>query len=160
MVAYGKDNKQTQMKIIQQDVSKEDRKLAFSFEKQRNLVLNIVRRPPGTSLEFDISLTAGSLLITYQVEFIAIIQRVLQDVSLDEKASNAAIEAYSDFKNVTSSQLEEMIYKKANKVEINIGSPMLLLPQKVGFDINEPCWLMRLGDFTLKTTEHLGKTLD
>ena len=41
-----------------------------SSEIEKNFVLNIVRHPIGTDLEFDVQLDAQSVMVIYQREFI------------------------------------------------------------------------------------------
>jgi hypothetical protein len=57
-----------------------------------------------------------------------------------------------DIKEATSNQIYTIIYKKANRIIINIASPIIVLPLSADSNRDSPLWVLRLGD--LKVVSH------
>jgi hypothetical protein len=56
-----------------------------------------------------------------------------------------------DIREATSNSIYSMIYKKANRFNIDIASPVIVLPLSSAAD--SPVWVFRLGDLNVTSLE-------
>ncbi len=73
----------------------------------------------------------------------------ISDVNVKEETSSAAFDALEDWRDFTQSQITQALYKKANRFEINIASPIIVLP--ISSAAQAPVWVVRLGDMSVKS---------
>lgn len=61
-----------------------------------------------------------------------------------------------DIREATSNSIYSIIYKKANRFNINIASPIIVLPLSTEADAS--VWVLRLGDLNIRSLETLQTT--
>lgn len=71
---------------------------------------------------------------------------IISKLGISENAKNAAIDRIEDFRESTSNQVYQIIYKKANRFRINIASPVIILPLSGDSNPSTPIWVLRMGD--------------
>lgn len=88
----------------------------------------------------------------YQKEFVnrAIL---ISKVKINQQAQNAAIDKIEDIREATSNSIYQLLYKKANRLRVNIASPVIVLPLTADKNPTSPLWVLRLGDLKIESQE-------
>ncbi len=121
--------------------------------QEDQLKVRVRKRPEESkNIDFDIELKVNPFLLMYHKEFVrrAILMSRLQ---INQEAQNAAIDKIEDLREATSNSIYTLLYKKANRLRMNIASPVILLPLSADSSLDSPIWLLRLGDFLVNSQE-------
>lgn len=94
-------------------------------------------------------------MLIYSKEFV---QRamVLSKIDINEETQNAATDKMEDIREATSNSIYSLIYKKANRFNIDIASPVIVLPLSSAAD--SPVWVLRLGDLNVTSLDTEQRT--
>ena len=117
-----------------------------------------VRKRPEEmrNVDFDIELYSNPFVVIYNKEFFRRVYLILAKLGINEEYQNAAIDKIEDLREATSNQIYQIVYKKANRLRVNIASPVILLP--LSASAQSPVWVLRLGDFQLVSAEQMMST--
>lgn len=80
-------------------------------------------------------------------------------MQVDKKLKESAYDKMEDLKETTKSRLHAIIYKRANRYQIYMQSPVFVLPIRGTFaGHHSPIWVIRTGDVQIASADEDQKT--
>lgn len=102
--------------------------------------------------DFDVSLSFQPIILYYQLVPVNKLMDFLKVADFKEELKLQATEKFESFKQ--SVNLSEIIHvRQKNRLQINIASPILVIPFKKNNDVQSECWVINMGTFSLVNYE-------
>lgn len=131
---------------------KSDQKFEIIEKMDENDVfweMKYIKNAPGNEIEHSLDLKVNPIKLIYEGSFIrSIVGFFTNDAQL--QIQEQAAEKWADFKEETQSQLHESMKAGRKDININISSPILLIPLKPN-DASSKLWAINLGNFCLSS---------
>ena len=117
-----------------------------------NLIKNDTTKATS-DLELDLSLKIGQIVFKYNEDLIIRAKAIVR-LKIDQSLQTEALDQLEELRENTTSAIHSLIYRRRNRYNIQIGSPIFLLPINGTFDGKfSPVWVIRTGALNVSTND-------
>lgn len=107
----------------------------------------------ANDIEHDLNLSIGQIMFKYN-EDLVIRAKAISRLKVDTSLQIEAIDQLEELRENTQSAIHSLIYRRRNRYNISIGSPIFLLPINGTFEGHfSPIWAVRTGALTIGTSD-------
>ena len=105
------------------------------------------------NIELDLSLMVGSIVFKYNEDLI-IRSKAIARLKVDSSLQAEALDQLEELRENTQSAIHALIYKRRNRYNISIGSPVILLPINGTYQGKfSPIWAVRTGALNISSAD-------